>query len=181
MEGFGTNESEKAYSCDLEQNIGKEMADCFDKVVDKITKSSEDKCCYCKDTGFIPNNNTSEFDERPCVSCWVGQNIIKGMSPTEHPDVQRLIIQVETLSQENKRLEGEEKKKWEWVVHWKGKCVELQAENERLIELLKLAYRNWLEDPDVAWAELGEKLCDGLCESMGDKDYQEWMQALKGE
>ena len=85
---------------------------------------------------------------------------------TEHPDVQRLIIQA---------------KKWEWVVHWKGKCVELQAENERLIELLKLAYRNWLEDPDVAWAELGEKLCDGLCESMGDKDYQEWMQALKGE
>jgi len=53
-------------------------------------------------------------------------------------------------------------------------------ENERLIELLKLAYRNWLEDPDVAWVELGEKLCDGLCESMGDKDYQEWMQALKG-
>ena len=72
---------------------------------------------------------------------------------TEHPDVQRLI----------------------------GQVVELQAENERLIELLKLAYRNWLEDPDVAWAELGEKLCDGLCESMGDKDYQEWMQALKGE
>jgi len=57
---------------------------------------------------------------------------------------------------------------------------QLQAENERLKELLKLAYRNWLEDPDVAWAELGEKLCDGLCESMGDKDYQEWMQALKG-
>ena len=28
-------------------NIGKDMADCFDKVVDKITKSSEDKCCYC--------------------------------------------------------------------------------------------------------------------------------------
>ena len=41
---------------------------------------------------------------------------------TEHPDVQRLI----------------------------GQVVELQAENERLIELLKLAYRNWLEDPDVA-------------------------------
>jgi len=59
--------------------------------------------------------------------------------------------------------------------------TKLQAENERLKELLKLAYRNWLEDPDVAWAELGEKLCDGLCESMGDKDYQEWMQALKGE
>ena len=56
---------------------------------------------------------------------------------TEHPDVQRLIIQVETLSRENKRLEGEEKKKWEWVVHWKGKCVELQAENAKLKEIIK--------------------------------------------
>ena len=84
--------------------IGKEMADCFDKIVDKITKSSEDKCCYCKDTGFVPNNKTSEFDERPCVWCWVGQNIIKGMSPTEHPDVQRLIGQVVELQAENERL-----------------------------------------------------------------------------
>ena len=90
-----------------EQNIGKEMADCFDKVVDKITKSSEDKCCYCKDTGFIPNNNTSEFDERPCVSCWVGQNIIKGLSPAEHPDVQRLIGQVVELQAENTKLKEE--------------------------------------------------------------------------
>jgi len=57
----------------------------------------------------------------------------------------------------------------------------LKAENATLVELLKLAYRNWLEDPDVAWAELGEKLCDGLCESMGDKDYQKWMQDLKGQ
>jgi len=155
-------------------NIGKDMADCFDKVVDKITKSGENKCCYCKDTGFVPNNNTSEFDERPCVSCWVGQNIIKGMSPTEHPDVQRVIRQVVDLQILVNDLTADKER----LI---GQVVELQAENERLIELLKLAYRNWLEDPDVAWAELGEKLCDGLCESMGDKDYQEWMQALKGE
>jgi hypothetical protein len=59
------------------------------------------------------------------------------------------------------------------------KIDELEAENAKLVELLKLAYRNWLEDPDVAWAELGEKLCDGLCESMGDVGFQKWMQALK--
>ena len=57
---------------------------------------------------------------------------------------------------------------------------QIQAENERLVKLLKLAYRNWLEDPDVAWGELGEQLCDGLCESMGDKKFQEWLIALKG-
>jgi len=108
-----------------EQNIGKEMADCFDKVVDKITKSSEDKCCYCKDTGFVPNNKTSEFDERPCVWCWVGQNIIKGMSPTEHPDVQRLIGQVVELQ---KNLEV-----WREACGINEKRIEeLQAENERL-------------------------------------------------
>ena len=91
----------------IDNSIGTEMADCFDKIVDKITKSSEDKCCYCKDTGFIPNNNTSEFDERPCVSCWVGQNIIKGLSPAEHPDVQRLIGQVVELQAENTKLKEE--------------------------------------------------------------------------
>ena len=59
---------------------------------------------------------------------------------------------------------------------------QLHAEKEKgkLEELLKLAYRNWLEDPDVAWAELGEQLCDGLCEAMGDGEYQKWMEALKG-
>lgn len=59
-------------------------------------------------------------------------------------------------------------------------AAKLKAENGLLVELLKLAYRNWLEDPDVAWGELGEKLCDGLCEAMGDVEYQKWMEALKG-
>ena len=62
MEGFGTNESEKAYICDLEQGNLALQEDC-NKLQAKLDKPI-----------------------------------------TEHPDVQRLIIQVETLSQENKKL-----------------------------------------------------------------------------
>ena len=50
MEGFGTNESEKAYSCDLEQGIGKEMADCFDKIIEIIIPHKVSKPVdHCKD------------------------------------------------------------------------------------------------------------------------------------
>ena len=55
-----------------------------------------------------------------------------------------------------------------------------QEEKEKLVGLLKLSYRNWLEDPDVAWNELGGKLCDGLCEAMGDNEFQVWLQLLDG-
>ena len=59
------------------------------------------------------------------------------------------------------------------------KFEQLEEENKKLVQLIKLAYRNWLEDPNVAWGELGERLCDGLCESMGDEEFQKWLKALK--
>jgi len=74
-----------------------------------------------------------------------------------------------------------DKRKVRWFIQNAEQLKQLEVKNERLVELLKLAYRNWLEDSDVAWAELGKKLCDGLCESMGDVGFQKWMQALRGE
>ncbi len=59
------------------------------------------------------------------------------------------------------------------------KLEQLQAGNKELLKLVKLSYRNWLEDPDVAWRELGEQLGDGLCNSMGDGKFQEWLKKLK--
>ena len=67
----------------------------------------------------------------------------------------------------------------EAIRHLRFQIQQHQAENGQLVKLIKLAYRNWLEDPDVAWCELGEQLCDGLCNSMGDKEFQEWLSELK--
>jgi hypothetical protein len=51
--------------------------------------------------------------------------------------------------------------------------------NERIKALedaVKKAYcKHWLDDPDIAWSELGEILHDALCNSMGDKGFVEWL------
>lgn len=74
-----------------------------------------------------------------------------------------------------------------WLECRKNKCCMFDADYRQqkkqiaaLVKLIKLSYRNWLEDPDVAWGELGEQLCDGLCNSIGDKEFQEWLKKLKG-
>lgn len=62
--------------------------------------------------------------------------------------------------------------------------AELGAESvrpdERLVEALKLAYRkHWLNDDSIGWDELGDKLCDALCNAMGDKEFSLWLQQMK--
>ena len=85
---------------------------------------------------------------------------------------ERATEQIEQLKAENKRLTRS-------IGMVCRKENALKAKNDQLVNLIKLSYRNWLEDPDVAWSELGDQLCDGLCESMGDKKFQEWLKTLK--
>ena len=58
-----------------------------------------------------------------------------------------------------------------------------QAEEtiERLEEAVKLAYRKHVnQDDNIGWTELGDKLCDALCNSMGDAEFTEWNDKEKG-
>lgn len=52
----------------------------------------------------------------------------------------------------------------------------LQAENERLLNAVKLAYRkHHLDDPSVGWEELSNALFNTLCDAMGDVGFYEWL------
>ena len=53
---------------------------------------------------------------------------------TEHPDVQRLIIQVETLSQENKRLDGRLRL---FIIHWYRLIPSREREAKKQISVHK--------------------------------------------
>ena len=61
------------------------------------------------------------------------------------------------------------------------RVAKLQGEVKGLIEVMKLAYRkHHLNDPDIGWDELSDKLLDTLCNSMGNDGFQEWRdQALR--
>ena len=51
-----------------------------------------------------------------------------------------------------------------------------QGEISVLIYTVKLAYRkHHLGDSSIGWGELSDILCDTLCESMGDNEFQEWV------
>ena len=86
--------------------------------------------------------------------------------------IKKMIEKIEQLQAENERLTRS-------IGMVCRKENALKAQNAQLVNLIKLSYRNWLEDPDVAWGELGEQLCDGLCNSMGDKEFQEWLKNLE--
>ena len=61
------------------------------------------------------------------------------------------------------------------------KGAKLKAENKQLLETVQLAYRKHCAgDKSIGWDELDGVLFDTLCESMGDKGYQEWSNSLKG-
>ena len=61
--------------------------------------------------------------------------------------------------------------------------AELGAEQKRpdgVVEALKLAYRkHWLNDDSIGWDELGDKLCDALCNAMGDREFSLWLQQMR--
>lgn len=50
---------------------------------------------------------------------------------------------------------------------------------EQALEALKLCYRKHQRgDESIGWTELGDKLCDALCEIMGDEKFVEWNESL---
>lgn len=45
-----------------------------------------------------------------------------------------------------------------------------------LLEAVKLAYRkHQLDDPDIGWDELGNTLCDVICNAIGSDGFCEWL------
>lgn len=45
-----------------------------------------------------------------------------------------------------------------------------------LLAVVKLAYRkHHLGSLDVGWEELSTRLCDALCNAMGDEEFQRWL------
>ena len=53
---------------------------------------------------------------------------------------------------------------------------QLRAENEQMLEALKMAYRkHHLHDESIGWEELSGIMHDALCETMGDKEYLLWL------
>ena len=54
--------------------------------------------------------------------------------------------------------------------------TKLQAENDRLLNTVKLAYRkHHLDDRSVGWEELSNALFNTLCDAMGDIGFDEWL------
>jgi len=69
-------------------------------------------------------------------------------------------------------LEVEEK----LTEYYADKAENLQAENERLLNAVKLAYRkHHLDDRSVGWEELSDALFNTLCDAMGDIGFDEWL------
>ncbi len=63
-----------------------------------------------------------------------------------------------------------------YIAEQQEQINQLQAEKEKLLELVQAVYRkHHLSDDTFGWGELGDMLCDGLCEIMGDKKFQEWV------
>lgn len=59
--------------------------------------------------------------------------------------------------------------------------TEIEAENERLLDVVKMAYRkHHLDDMTIGWDELSNALHTELCNSMGDKGFCDWLHELKG-
>lgn len=50
-----------------------------------------------------------------------------------------------------------------------------RGNQHKLLFVLKLAYRkHHLGDETIGWDELGNKMCDALCDAMGDEEYRKW-------
>jgi hypothetical protein len=59
--------------------------------------------------------------------------------------------------------------------------VPVLEENE-LVEAVKFAYRkHHLEDENIGWDELSDKLADALSNAMGPRGFADWLDALRQE
>lgn len=57
------------------------------------------------------------------------------------------------------------------------RCEDLIRQSDGLLAVAKLAYRkHHLDDQNVGWDELSDRLCDALCNVMGDARFQAWLQ-----
>lgn len=57
---------------------------------------------------------------------------------------------------------------------------ELREDNTRLLKAAQRAYRkHHLDDPDIGWEQLGDDLCNALCNVMGDDGFQKWLAEQK--
>lgn len=49
-------------------------------------------------------------------------------------------------------------------------------------EALKMAYRkHHMGDEGIGWTQLSDVLCNALCEVLGDRGFQEWLERAKRE
>lgn len=59
---------------------------------------------------------------------------------------------------------------------------ELQKEYRQLLNAVKMAYRkHHLDDSSVGWDELSNVLMITLCNTMGDKAFQTWLDRVSNE
>ncbi len=51
-----------------------------------------------------------------------------------------------------------------------------------LLEVVKLAYRkHQLKDARIGWEELGDRLCDAICNEIGSDAFCEWLDGVAAE
>lgn len=51
---------------------------------------------------------------------------------------------------------------------------------DQLINAVQMAYRkHHLADDSIGWDELGTVLLDALCDAMGDREYQVWVEKAR--
>jgi hypothetical protein len=57
--------------------------------------------------------------------------------------------------------------------------LKIHTDKLELLDTVKLVYmKHCLNDPEIGWEELSDKLLNTLCNVMGDKGYQEWLEKV---
>lgn len=62
---------------------------------------------------------------------------------------------------------------------WKASAQLVARKFRRADEIIKLAYRKLsMGDDSIGSNELGDEMANYLCDLMGDKGYQEWLESV---